>query len=569
MTIGRGMLKVLVADDSETDRWLIQRMLRELDCEYYAVASGEALLELYSEVKPDIVLLDVLMPHMDGLETARRVKALAGDYFVPVIFLTSLQESEFIEQCLDAGGDDFISKPVNLKILRAKLAAFGRVQAMQNSLVAHRNQLRSHHDQLLTEQSVAKYVYDAITGKGSLDCGTIRYHMSSYALFNGDVLLASIRPNGNLMVLLGDFTGHGLPAALGAMPLASSFYSMIATGFSQTDIITELNTKMHAMLPRGFFCCAVCLELDFSRRQLSVWNGGLPTGYFISDHGQQLTELPSTALPLGVEVDDKFSSQCQLYEFNEDDRLVLWTDGIYDMRNAQGQRFSQERVLKLIDENRANGLDNLYDRLLNAVEHHLGNDRASDDLSLVEVLTQPPTAELGSSLQGGSAKGPLDWKLEFEINAPTFQSLDPIPVLMTLLSQVPGLGSKATSLFTVLSELYSNALDHGLLGLSSLDKDSGQGFDVYYAERNRRLQALDAGYIRFQLHLTTHNHSGRLELVVEDSGPGFEFGSPRPEVEQLLYGRGIDMVRQFCQSLTYEGRGNIARAIYVWPLDSY
>ncbi len=563
------MLKVLVADDSTTDREIIETMLADMGHHSLIVDNGAALLTAFDQFQPDIVLLDVIMPIMNGLETARQIKAKSGEYFVPVIFLTSLDQDDFIEQCLDAGGDDFLSKPVNPRVLRAKMLAFERMQTMQNSLIAHRNQLSQHHQQIVNEQSIAKHVYDAITGKGQLDCGTIRYHMSSHAIFNGDVLLASIRPNGNLMVLLGDFTGHGLPAALGAIPLASSFYNMIATGFSQTDILRELNEKMHAMLPRGLFCCAFCIEVDFTRQQLSVWNGGQPTGYFLPHDQQKPVPLPSTSLPLGIDIGEKFSEECTQLNFTEQDRLIIWTDGIFDSRNAQGERFNQNHLNQLMEDLPPGDKSQFFDKLLNLVRHHLGEDQNTDDISLVEILTQQPAASSEVITQSKIVKGPLDWQFEFEIKPPTFRSFDPIPALMTLLTQVPGLGSKATSLFTVLTELYTNAVDHGLLGLSSLQKSCGNSFTDYYQERDKKLARLQTGYVKIRLHLFTMGNSGRLQVVVEDSGPGFDYENEhKPEVEKLLHGRGIELVRQFCQSLTYEGRGNIAKAVYVWSLNS-
>lgn len=562
------MLNVLIADVRAEGRTLIESQLVGMGYQCTLASDGTQVLETFDKFRPDILLLDEYLPELEALKVARTIKKLAGDTFVPILLITNMQKAENIGNYFELGCDDYIPKPINSKVLRAKMTAFGRMKVMQNSLLMHRNQLRHHHEQLLAEQSIAKHVYDAITGRGSLDCGTIRYHMSSLALFNGDVLLANIRPNGNLMLLLGDFTGHGLPAALGAMPLASSFYNMVATGFSQVDILRELNEKMAQLLPRGFFCCAICVELHFSRYKMSVWNGGLPTGLLFQQDKNDFVEFPSTHLPLGVEVGEKFSDQCQMVDFLESDRLLLWTDGIYDVRNSTDERFGPGRVEKIVKDHNSSNIGQLYDHLLAAVNGHLGDDSATEDLSLVEVLTKQPQAVAGLMQQPSSQKGPLDWQFQFEINPPTFRSLDPIPVLMTLLSQVPGLGSKATSLFTVLSELYNNALEHGLLGLTSLDKAGENGFSNYYLEREQRLKNLTDGYVKFKLKLTTEQHSGRLEIVVEDSGSGFDHKNSRKGVNQLLHGRGIDMVRQFSQSLSYEGKGNIAKAIYVWSLDS-
>ena len=280
--------------------------------------------------------------------------------------------------------------------------------------------------------------------------------------------------------------------------------------------------------------------------------------------------MPSTSLPLGVDTKDLFTEQCIKLDFNDDDRLIFWTDGIYDTQNHLGERFSQT-LLADIFENCQPGYEvNLFDNLLLLVKNHIGDDHSSDDVSLVEVLTCQPNASIEVATQSKTSKGPVDWQLEFEIKAPTFQSFDPVPALMNLLSQFPGLGARATSLFTVLSELYTNALDHGLLGLSSIQKSCDSSFDDYYQQRENRLANLSSGYIKFYLRLTTRNTTGRLEVKVEDSGPGFDFTCKSPlSDDQLLHGRGIDLVRQFCQSLTYEGRGNIAKAIYVWSLDNY
>jgi hypothetical protein len=86
----------------------------------------------------------------------------------------------------------------------------------------------------------------------------IQYLLSLMALFSGDVLLAAPTLSGGLQVMLGDFTGHGLPAAIGAIPVSDIFYAMTAKGFSIGDIVAELNQKLRTILPTGLFCAA-CL----------------------------------------------------------------------------------------------------------------------------------------------------------------------------------------------------------------------------------------------------------------------------------------------------------------------
>ena len=116
-------------------------------------------------------------------------------------------------------------------ILAAKIKAMDRLRRLQATVLQQRDLIAKHHDYLLNEQRVAKAVFDKVAHSGCISAPNIRYLQSPYALFNGDLLLAAYTPAGDMHVLLGDFTGHGLPAAVGAMPLAEVFYGMTAKGY--------------------------------------------------------------------------------------------------------------------------------------------------------------------------------------------------------------------------------------------------------------------------------------------------------------------------------------------------
>ncbi len=224
-------LRVLIAEDGATDRLLLAQIVRRQGHEVITAEHGEQALALFIEQRPDLVLLDALMPVMDGFEAARRIKAQAGEHFVPIIFLTSLNEEQALVRCLQAGGDDFMAKPYSAVILAAKINALDRQRRLQATVLQQRDELARHHHHLLNEQRVAKALFDKVAHAGCLHSATIRYLQSPYALFNGDLLMAARTPSGDLYVLLGDFTGHGLPAAVGAMPLAEIFHGMTAKGY--------------------------------------------------------------------------------------------------------------------------------------------------------------------------------------------------------------------------------------------------------------------------------------------------------------------------------------------------
>ncbi|HCL42506.1 MAG TPA: fused response regulator/phosphatase, partial [Pseudomonas sp.] len=300
-------LLVLVADDNPTDRLILGRLVERLGHRVCLAEDGEQAVSLFVERQPDIVLLDALMPVMDGFEAAREIKQRAGEDLVPVIFLTSLTETDALVKCLEAGGDDFLTKPYNPVILQAKIRAFRRMREMHQTLQSQRDVIAGQHATLVRDQELAKIIFDRVAHSGSLSDSSLRYLQSAYAMFNGDILLAARRPSGEMHLLLGDFTGHGLPAAIGAMPLAEVFYAMTGKGYALRDILLELNSKLATILPVGIFCCAVLIEVNPTKGLVEVWNGGLPDVMILGRQGELLDRVVSANLPLGVASRERFS----------------------------------------------------------------------------------------------------------------------------------------------------------------------------------------------------------------------------------------------------------------------
>ena len=104
------------------------------------------------------------------------------------------------------------------------------------------------------------------------------------------------------LVFLGDFTGHGLPAAIGAMPVAEIFYGMAAKGFGAPDVLREINRKLRRILPVGMFCCGLMVEADFKHNSLRVWNGGLPDGWLLRAGGDTCVRLRACRSPILIPV---------------------------------------------------------------------------------------------------------------------------------------------------------------------------------------------------------------------------------------------------------------------------
>jgi len=557
---------ILIADDSDFDRLLLKSILKEQGHQVVEAVDGLDAVAVFDRERPQIVLLDALMPNMDGFEAARRIKLLAGEDLVPIIFLTSLQDAGSLARCLDAGGDDFLSKPYNPVILQAKINAFVRMSEMHKTMRDQRDEIASHNAHLLHQQNVAKKVFDRVAHAGCLDASNIQFTLSPAAVFNGDILLAGVSPTGNMTMLLGDFTGHGLDAAIGAMPLAEVFYSMLKKGFSLRDIIREINLKLCDILPVEIFCCAFFAEFDFNNNRVQVWNGGLPDCLIYSALDNTITRLPSRNVPLGIVPLVNLKDSIELHEVKEGDRLYAWSDGIIEAGNSDGEMFSEARLLKLF-EGGGPKLD-LFPTINAAVVDFIGEGTAGDDISLIEVTVVAPEsfkvaiAETEGELSGG----PDDWSLTYNLRREAIREFDPLPQLLQVLMQVPYLRQFGGQVFTVLSELYSNAVDHGILRLDSAIKNTPGGFSQYYRQRKRGLAALQEEEILIKLHYGGTATGGTLEITVKDSGAGFNYltGAGQPISDSHKSGRGMHLVRSLCDSVNYLGVGNEVCAIFVW-----
>ena len=127
-------MRILVIDDDPAECELLQHSLREMGYEVETADSGILGVQMYANQPPDLVLLDMLMPDMDGREAARRMRALRESW-VPIIFLSGCAASEDIEAAIEAGGDDYLVKPFEIKVLEAKIHAMKRIAAMRQQLV--------------------------------------------------------------------------------------------------------------------------------------------------------------------------------------------------------------------------------------------------------------------------------------------------------------------------------------------------------------------------------------------------------------------------------------------------
>jgi two-component sensor histidine kinase len=163
-------------------------------------------------------------------------------------------------------------------------------------------------------------------------------------------------------------------------------------------------------------------------------------------------------------------------------------------------------------------------------------------------------------------RGLADWSFSCEFGTESLRLFDPVPLLTHFLIQVPGLKPYTNTLNTILAELYSNALEHGILQLDSALKSTADGFATYYALRHERLNDLESGAVRFDMSHDPSEKGGVLVLEVSDTGSGFMGGRGASGDGGIThyYGRGIRLIESLCRKMEFVAPGNRVRVEFEW-----
>ncbi len=556
----------LIVDDEPVNRMVLAALLRSCGFEIIEAGNGEEACAICATASPDLIFMDIMMPVMDGFEATRRIKLQLDEIFVPIIFLTAVSDEAQLRRCIEVGGDAFLTKPFSRTLLEAKIESVMRVRAIHRDLARQRDALADYQDRQRQDLEVAKKILDNVATREELAKPNVRYLLRPLDLLNGDIILCATRPTGEQCFLVGDFTGHGLPAAIGAMTVHGVFMSMVTKGFGIDDIVPELNRKMYALLPVDRFLSAAFIELQHETGMLKIWNGGLPDIIVRNAGDGALSRFRSINLPLGIVAPERYTSRSVTVALQPGDHVLAYSDGLVEAHNLQDELFGDARVEAVLSV--PGEVTTCFDNLLASLADHVGTAPQRDDISVLFVqrdLTFNARKSHGHGAMG-PAKVPGHWKFCVTLDAAALKQSEPIATVMQVIDTVQGLGSIRTPLFTVLAELFSNALEHGVLGLDSETKQGPNGFSEYYEERLRRLEALQEATLVIDCRHEPDGDGGVLTIRVGHDGAGFDpnaVGRSGTDEGQFK-GRGIRLVRSLCETLHYQNGGRQAVASYRW-----
>jgi len=552
----------LVVDDEPTNRFILKSLLKKNNFEVVEAINGEQAIDLFLEKDPDIIFMDIMMPVMNGYIATEKIKSLSKEKFIPVIFLTAMTSDESLNKCIDSGGDDFLTKPFNKTILMSKIQSMRRIQ----DLLTQTTRLK---DMMQRDEEVAEKVFNTAITTANDQPDSLRTILQPAGLFSGDMILTSYTPAHDLDILVGDFTGHGLSAAIGALPASEIFHAMSKKGFTGPQILERINDKLNLILPTGMFMAAQFVRIRHELDHIEACNSGMPDILILDGDKRNIKHrIPSKTLPLGITTDFTTTPNFQYIPINTGDRVILFSDGAIESRNNEGQLFGQAQLESALQ---TSSNEFAIDSGLSSIKSHNHECPQDDDISLIEAICSPrllpswDPEDTNNKDQHNNGNFSLDEiSMHLKYSGERLRLAYPIPAIINFIKSSPGFDKHYQALFTIFTELFLNSLDHGILKLDSSLKQTASGFSEYFTQRDMRLSKLNDGHIHISLKSIPKPYGANIHIIIEDSGAGFNYNNSdmTQSITNQNSGRGINLVHELCTSLLYQGNGNIVEAIY-------
>ncbi|MCP4321231.1 MAG: SpoIIE family protein phosphatase [Alteromonadales bacterium] len=572
----------LVVDDSKMQCKLLSVLLQEEDYQVVVANDGASGVDMYIKHQPDLVLMDINMPIMDGFEATRRIKKHSGvGNLAPIIFITIMDSEQAFIDSVEAGGDSILVRPFSPRVFKAKIKSIQRISDLVE-------QVKGLQQEQQNDAELAEKMMSGVIEARNFALDKIGVIKKAATIFSGDIQLSALCPNGDLHVLLGDFTGHGLRSSIGAIPVTETFRAMTKKGFSILEIVAQLNRQMHTLLPVDLFFAASFACISEHDKSAYVFNAGLPDGYLFNEEATIKKQFCSTHPPLGILPQLLPDVQLDVVQVKESDRLIFITDGIVEARSPEGELFGFPRferaAIKGISQK------DLVNSVLSCLDVFCQDCEQEDDISLLDApcsgwqedqlsnkVTIPEEFTQEDSYFTHEQKGLPTWSYHLHLTGELLKTVNPIPLIMNQINDLEGAGEHWQSLYSILTELFVNALDHGVLKLNSSLKDSAEGFSQYFNERTKRLDKMSQEkvnaqdkFIRVTLKYFPLSHGGKMIINIKDSGSGFDIVNVMKDNSNAmndgvkLSGRGVELVNQMCDTLEYQEEGTLVTASYIW-----
>ena len=369
--------KVLVADDTDVNRAIFAAILRKAGLPCVLARDGDEALRLAKEEKPDLILLDVMMPGRDGFQVMQALKADPELAAVPVIFLTAKGETREKVRGLSLGAADWMTKPADPDEVIARVHVQLRLRELTQSLARANEELRAKQAQIETDLRAAADIQKSLLPQGAMELP----HLSGAAFFlpaqvvGGDLYQLQRLDATHACAWILDVSGHGVPSAMITVSVAQSVSA--AQLLAPAQVLARLEHEYPIERFDRFFTMSYLL-FDLYRQTLKVSSAGHPPPILV--RGGALRNLVSGGPLIGLGGAEFMEEEVAL---EDSDRVLIYTDGVVELENAAGEPFGMERLHEALLQGAWAPLETAMDELRARLRSHAGALEPQDDVTLL------------------------------------------------------------------------------------------------------------------------------------------------------------------------------------------
>lgn len=404
-------MRILVVDDDPDIRRLQARLLTRWGYEVEAFEDGAACLERLATGDVDLVISDWLMPNLTGPELCRQIRATAFDHYIYVILCTAKNTSSDLVVGMEAGADDFITKPVQSEELRVRLRAAERMLRLERGLAERNRELEATNARLETaRQRIESDLEAAAAMQASLlpPKALAAFGVRSEWLFRpshyvaGDIFNFFPMEDRYVGFYILDVAGHGVPAAMLSVTLSMVLQQEVnsVSPFNKhtsendthrvtppAEVITHLNRRFQMNNDQYFTMIYGFFDVVTSHLHLS--QAGHPVPILISRSGE-VRRLGDGGFPVGILPNSKYEEST--FDVSPGDRLILFSDGVSECRNAQGEFFGESRIIEDLKLSSSLSLAEMLAALEKDVDTW-ADGQFDDDLSVLAIDLIPSESD--------------------------------------------------------------------------------------------------------------------------------------------------------------------------------
>jgi sigma-B regulation protein RsbU (phosphoserine phosphatase) len=367
--------RVLIVDDIKDNIDVLVNALRD-EYKLSVALDGTAALRSVEKQSPDLVLLDIMMPGIDGYEVCRQLRAREATREVPVMFLSALEDVQNKARGFEVGGNDYLTKPFELLEVQARVRSLLKAKAYADAVrEAMARDLRIARE---IQMGILPADLASITKGSGLDVHAV---IEPARQVGGDLYEVLRVSDSRVVVALGDVSGKGIPAAL-FMAVAVTVLRTLARQIERPDeILRRLNDELFEQNPRGMFVTLQCLVIDTKERRVLCAGGGHHQLAVLAPNQPPRLAYPSSGRPIGLMPANPIT--CDTIALEPGETFVLYSDGVSEAMDAKDDLYGEERLLAMLAASRDAAPAEIVSRVLADVRAFVDGAKQSDDITIL------------------------------------------------------------------------------------------------------------------------------------------------------------------------------------------